>query len=324
MEKERYYVYCDGVLGVKTNRTDFRWIYGSNAPEATAEEFEKCAVRLTVRVRPERMLEHDLRLEKRFQSYLWDGKTLHCRRRLCHVPIGYDITLTGSSAQVELGSNYYRLVRHRVMNLHGAYYLLSELANILLLQQGFLTMHAAAVFYKPQDRGAVYFAPPDTGKTRTALELCRLPGYQLVGEDVIISDGQRLFGCPWTGSCRRGGRKLDSAGSVGRRSRPAVTQIRRVCPVTDMTLLSLGNQAGQPDGQEILRQMCLLNGYLFQYHSSPIVKILAYFDEKYHVLWEKKAEQLLAQMAQRCRCGRVQAQHPADFVRLVRLDGWEE
>lgn len=323
MEKERYFVYCDGILGVKTNRADFRWIYGGEAPAVGAEAFEKCAVKLTVRVRPERELKQHPQWEKRFQAYTWDGKTLYCRRKLCHIRIGYDITITGSSAQVELGSNYYRLVRQRIMNLHGTYYLLSELANILLLQQGFLTMHAAAVFYEPQNRGAVYFSPPDTGKSRTAIELCRLPGYQLVGEDIVISDGQRVFGCPWTSSYRTGTRLMDSAGSVGRGKRPSTVPVRRECLLTDMILLSLGKQP-EGEGQELLEQMCLLNGYLFQYHCSPIVKILAYFDEQYQIRWEEKAEQLLCRMAQNCRCSRVQAQHPADFVQRLRLDGQEE
>ena len=47
MGKDYYYIYCQGILGVKTNLRDFRWIYGSTAPSATREAYERAGSSLT-------------------------------------------------------------------------------------------------------------------------------------------------------------------------------------------------------------------------------------------------------------------------------------
>lgn len=41
-KKEHYFVYSDSFLGVKTNTSKFKWIYGSVAPEKEKSAFEKC------------------------------------------------------------------------------------------------------------------------------------------------------------------------------------------------------------------------------------------------------------------------------------------
>lgn len=322
MTREIYYVYCQGILGVKTNMPGFSWVYGSVAPEAAEQEYAACAVKLEVRIVPERELARDHVCDKQFQAYGWNSENqrLSCRRTLLGtVKLGYDIRLEGNTACALIGENYYKLVKNRTMNLHGMYYLLADLANVMLLKNGYLTLYASAVFCNATKRSVVHFAPPNTGKSLTAASLCATPGYQLVGEDVVITDGSRIYACPWTSSRRKKGWRMDSAGALGRVRERTTAEICHACDLTYMAALALGNLEISESKEEVLGRICTLNGYLFQYYSSPIVKLLAYFSKEYSAAWNVRAEQMLRSMVDRAACATIQCQESTDFAEIIRL-----
>lgn len=320
MKKEYYYIYCQGFLGVKTDLADFKWVYGSAAPEASAEDYEGCLVRFHIHSMPEKQLPEIGSCDRGFQAFAWDegtGKLYYRRTLLSRFEIGYNLSIKGNEVQAEIGTRYLRLVRNRVMNLHGIYYLLSDVANMLLMRNGYLTLYASAVLYAPQNRGLVFFAPPNTGKTVTAVGLCEHLDYHLVGEDVIITDGKKIYACPWTNSYRKQGRSADSAGSFGRQARPQEIQTSAQSDVTDLFVLSLGKKKTGEAKTDVLRKIRILNGYLFHYFSSPIVRVLGYFDSTYAAPWNRYAEELLEQMAEHCSCRELQEAHTLDFRQKV-------
>ena len=173
MEKEFFYVFCSGILGVRTNIEGFSWIYGSAAPCSSLAAYETCAIKFDIRLVPEKELEQSTGENiQHFQAYVWNDRshTLSCRRTLFgKIKLGYDLTIKENTVSAQIGKNYYRFVKHRVMNLHGVYYLLSDLANILLLKNGYLSLYASAVYNRVTERCLVSFAPPNTGKTYTAV-----------------------------------------------------------------------------------------------------------------------------------------------------------
>ena len=329
MSKERYFVYCKDILGVSTDIRNFKWIYGSVAPESTQEDFEKCLVKFYVRVVPEKDLPKIHDFIESFQAYYWneDSQTLSCRRKLLRaVNMGYDVRIDGNSVFATVGANYYRLIKNRVMNLHGMYYLLADLANIMLLKNGYATLYASAVFYEPGNRCVVNLAPPNTGKTLTATSLCALPGFQLVGEDVVITDGNKIFSCPWTSSYRKKGTEADSAGAFGRVKNGPIFEVRQTCEVTDVAVLSIGDPIIHENKDDILNRVCLLNGYLFQYNSSPVIKILACFSKGFRIRWNELAEQLLGNIVSKASCVYVRRKTPDEFSDIIcsRLLGEEK
>lgn len=324
MKSEYYYVYCRGLLGVKTNMREFKWVYGSVAPEATPEEYEACLVKFHVIAEKEKKLGEPVSAEKRFQSYAWDPetRTLFYRRKLLScLHIGYDLRVDGNTVEARIGKSYGKWIRQRIMHMHGAYYLLADVANMLLLKNGYLTLYASAVSSSDGQTGIACFAPANTGKTVTATKLCESSGYRLVGEDVVVTDGKRLFSCPWTSSYRKQSNASDSAGSFGRVRKAGTEEMCETCGLTDLAVLSSGKQGIYREKEEVLRQIRILNGYLFQYYSSPILKVLAYFDPTYDENWNERADQILKEMAGACACYGVQAEHPLEFYGMVHSNG---
>ena len=43
-----YYVFADGLVGLKTNEKHFRWSFGSDAPPASEQDFQRCRCKLPV------------------------------------------------------------------------------------------------------------------------------------------------------------------------------------------------------------------------------------------------------------------------------------
>lgn len=316
---EYQYVYCDDILGVETNIKNFKWVYGSHSEISERDAYEKCAVKFRVVLTKETDLGEADSCDGVFQSYSWNKKanTLFYRRRIFgNLLIGYNITLNDTCATVFVGKNYFKLIRGRIMNLHGIYYLLSDLANILLLKKGYLTLYASAVHFEKQNRGVVCFAPPNTGKTLTSTKLCEMQGNKLLGEDIVLTDSERMFACPYTQSYRKKPSRFDSAGSFGRKRK----ENENCCKsglLTDLVVLSLGRQRFSNDKENLLRKIRILNGYLFQYYSSPIVKVISYFNSNYEEEWNDKANQIIDKAAARSDCLQIQTESPHDFCRLI-------
>lgn len=318
MANTYYGVYCKGILAVKTDYKNFCWVYGTAPLTADEDEYQKCVVKLDVTVIPEKKLKRTKSWDKKFQAYEWnhDEKEVFYWRKIFGFYIGYSICLKGNTICAKIGKNYCRLVKNRTMNLHGIYYLLSDIANIVLLTQGYLTLYASAVDDK-SSCGTVLFAPPNTGKTVTATMLCKNFGYSLVGEDVVITDGNRIYGCPWTNSYRKKKNRFDSAGLFRRGQRPESLNMCDMCDITELVTLSLGTCEVSTRKEELLRQIKILNGYLFGYYNTPIVKILSYFDRIYDIPYGEIAEKMLQDMVEHCHCRCIQASNTMDFYRLI-------
>ena len=321
MKKEYYYVYCQGVLGVKTNLCDFKWIYGSVAPSVSSSEYDKCVVKFNVYVKPEKQLTKSYESDQRFQAYSWDKekKTIVYNRTFFKkFDVGYRFQISDRMVDAEIGTNYFKYVKNRVMNMHGIYYLLSDLANILLLKNGFLTLYASAICMKSLQRCTVNFAPPNTGKTYMASVLCDRYGGILVGEDIVIFDGLKVRPCPWTNSYRNSGKSmLDSSGAMRRGTHTIECVATEAFTVTDVTVLSLGKRGIDTDKIRIMQEIAVLNGYLFHYYSTPIVKILSYFEEEYNRPWDEYAKAFLKSLVENCYCRKIQSEESVDFAEIL-------
>ncbi len=317
-----FYVYCGGILGVKTNYRDFKWIYGSASLFCSEEEYKKCKVKFTVIVEHDKQITPDNAPDGRFQMYLWDKpqKTLFFGRTFFSaIKTAFSVKIDGNNVEARIGKNYLKYIKFKIMHMHAAYYMLSDIACVLLLKNGLLSLYASAVYFEPENRCVVCFAPPNTGKTVTAEKLCKLSGYKPVGEDVVITDGSRVYSCPWTNSFRKSGKSFDGAGAFGRKKTAEHRPTCGDCEVTDIAVLSIGEPAITSDKQETEKKISILNGYLFDYYSSPIIKILAYFDSGFDEPWNNIAGEIIKDMVLRSGCRCIQAKSPQDFSGMIQF-----
>lgn len=315
-----YHIYCKNILGVKTNVSDFRWVYGSAAPCGSFDEYERCIVKIDLCVKPEKKLNLAVDGDGRFQAYTWNErtKTLSCRRSLFRFfKIGFNIRIVGNTVHAEIGQHYYKFVRGRIMNLHGIYYLLSDLANMLLLKNGFLSLYASGVFFSATNKGVVCFAPPNTGKTLSVTNLCSEQTCNLIGEDIVVVNRGQVHSCPWTASYRKNKPSIDSAGSFRRVGKVQINNVCDECKVTNLAVLSLEKERIIYDKEELLRRILILNGYLFNYYSSPVIKILGYFDTSFDIAWNERAKNILERLVSMCEGQIICSPNPLRFGSLI-------
>lgn len=321
MNEVFYYVYCQGLLGVKTNDKNFKWIYGSCAPATSSSEYEGCLIKFDITLKKEKHLNNNAECGKKFQAFEWNpvDKTLCYHRVLpLNFEVGYKLKIVENTVYVDLGERYNKFVKNRVMNLHGAYYLLSDLANIMLLQNGYLTLYASAIYSQRTKKCVLNFAPPSTGKTITAIKLCETAKCSMVGEDILITDGKMVYSCPWTKSYRgKKKRFLDSAGALFRSKIPIKLNFENECTLTDITVLSLGEKIIEENKELVLKHISILNGYLFHYYSSPVVKVLSYFDETYNKQWLEMSDELMSNMVNASECRLIQAKKSEEFADII-------
>jgi len=74
--------------------------------------------------------------------------------------------------------------------------ILSNLATVQLLSNRLAPVHCACVDYN--GTGILIIAPSNTGKTFTTFKLVKEFDFNFVAEDIAISDGKNIFGCPFT------------------------------------------------------------------------------------------------------------------------------
>ena len=81
-------------------------------------------------------------------------------------------------------------------NVHSVGWLLRDLCNVHLLNNGFSLLHGAAL---ASDASCVaLIGLSNTGKTTTVKNLLSEIGARTFGDDLFVTDGKRAFSCPYT------------------------------------------------------------------------------------------------------------------------------
>ena len=295
-----YFVYIKDILGVETNMDSFSWSYGTVAPEASKEAFDRCRIKLSI----ERCADRAVFPES------WDGKqkgfscfaegseknTVYYEKNFVFgKKLRYIISVDGNHVSVRVGKSYLRFIPLRIMNLHAMHYVLSDLVSGLLLMNGIASMYCSAVHFPEHNRCALIFSPPGMGKSVTALLLCRQHGAKFLAEDITVTDGETVWAVPWTSSYRA------DAGQTGSGMKRLRNRIGKLVPIldkrqkisvqallgeeglaenagaTDLVLLEHGASGISKEKGDAQRRLLLLNRYLFNYHKSPCMIALSYF-----------------------------------------------
>lgn len=278
-----YYVASKGILGIKTNIKNFKWCFGSDMPEGTEEEYLDCAVKIHV------VLENfndDEKLKTMGRYHYFNGSPggdeVHYTRKL---PMNQKMrfkaeNLMSDEAKITVNKAYYKLITHRIMNLHSIHYIATDLAALLLLKKGFAPIHCSA--FKKGEETVAIFAPPDTGKTLSAVTACMELGASFIAEDMAITDGKTIFAVPWTNSfchythnSKKDKNRDPKAETAEDKKRQGILS----APVTHVAVLEKGeDETAQLPESIAISKLMNLNRYEFNYLRSPLLTAYEFFN----------------------------------------------
>ena len=286
----KYFTPSRGVLGLATNSGGLRWPFDSTSSPVSASEFEACRVKLTVNIgaRP-RAVPSDLRYHSFTAAS--NGTAVHYGKRLGP---GIDLSMTVDglgSGSVEVSANraFVRLIHHRMMNLHSLPYVLSDIACMELLLEGFAPLHCSAA--ATTDGAHLIYGAPNVGKTYTALRSCEELKLPFMAEDIAITDGRTIHAVPWTSTFRYY-RAYDRRTALGRWLRKAIpaldavpwgdrdsikdvlpgVTIRHSAPISRIIILARGpDRSREISPDQAFHLLSNLNRFEFKYPSSPLL-----------------------------------------------------
>lgn len=101
----------------------------------------------------------------------------------------------GEKVTIRVNKEYHNLIPTHIGNLAPPGDLLTDISRIMLLEQGLVPLHCSS--FIDDDTGYVIFGPSGAGKT-SVVQTSIKTGGKLLSEDIAISDGTMVFGCPYT------------------------------------------------------------------------------------------------------------------------------
>lgn len=291
-----YYIAAKNILAVKTNIRNFSWSFGSEMPEGTAEEYESCAVKMHI------VLEdfNDDELLKEMGRYHYfngspGGDALYYTRRLPLKFLKQKLRmkaegLLSDEPKITVNRAYYKLITHRIMNLHSLHYIATDLAALLLLRKGYAPIHCSA--FKADDATVAIFAPPDTGKTLSTMTACGDFGAGFIAEDLAITDGKHIFSVPWTNSFDHYAKNKQAsqsstkskAGKIQKAAAPETSGVKAKAildaeVVTHVAILEKGqDEVISEPNKAAVNKLMNLNRYEFNFLRAPLLIAYEFFN----------------------------------------------
>lgn len=298
-----YFVYIKDILGIETNLSSFGWIYGRVAPETDRSEFERCKIRINLNVgKTDDVFDKSLEIDKLdkynyFYAVKGEKKIYYERNIFFNLKLRYSIEIHDNSINIIANKNYYKFIKYKFMNLHSLDYILSDIATSMLLLNGYATLHCSSV--KIGEKTMVFFAPPGTGKTITVINLCRNNNAKFISEDIAITDGNDIYSIPWTSTF--GFYNHDKESKVDRlvdslkktipllqlmkikkeksyKSYLENIQSEEISNITEIILLGRGKADVIKTKEGMFESIINLNKYEFNYHRSPSLLVMNYFN----------------------------------------------
>lgn len=343
-----HFVFSDGILGVGTDIRRFRWPFGESAPPAAPQEYARCRVGIEVLRASSRYMRDRLAFATRsnacgrynhFFAFPRGDELIYSRKlapgvRLflrCH-------GVRSGRPAIQVNPGYLRLVGYRFMNLHSVSYVAADLAAVLLLRAGLAPLHCSAVYLR--GRTLTIFAPANTGKTLSALTLCKHLGAELLSEDLSITDGRRIYAVPWTNTSRYypqlRGRRLPAFAAALRAALPLLDLLpgRRVSAarlfrlplgptglaVSHVIVLESGAPCTAPlAASETASKLLNLSRAEFNYARGPLNNAYEYFhpDLDIEACTDTERRILYELCANATSCIVVRSRRPDSFARMI-------
>lgn len=336
-----YYEYIEHILGIQTCIKSFSWLYGKAAPPTSQEKYDACKIKLEIVVKPTKaILKEDMRAYDQYSYYYGkhnEKKIYYERKLIGPLKLAYSIAIRENTIKVEVNKNYLRYVKYRFMNLHSMACILSDLVSAMLLFEGYCTMHCAAV--NKEEKTVVIFGPPHIGKTITTIQLCEEES-NYIAEDITVTDGTAIYAVPWTSTFRcyhhKKEKHLDRIMDALIRHVPILelvmskrkdvitkyVDVKKIITqgnVTDIILLGRGENSIERLGEEAIEYLINLNQYTLNYHQSPSLLVMQYFNLDFSIdeLYRKERK-IIHKMISHTQVWKVCANDALAYAKIVK------
>lgn len=117
------------------------------------------------------------------------------------IPIAGKIIYNPKNKCLILKSNKYwhNLIKFTIWDLEPPTKYLNDFMYYMLLNHGYLTLHASAIVDDNGD-ATILMGKPNTGKSISTYHLVRDKGYKLLGDDIIVIDTNKkmVYSCPYS------------------------------------------------------------------------------------------------------------------------------
>jgi hypothetical protein len=117
-----------------------------------------------------------------------------------HLGLGLKLILLlrydAKRVEVFVNPFYHKFIRNRIEDINPPGGHLTDVLRLKLIENGFIPLHSSA-FSHGNEEGVIIFAPSGTGKTTCVLHAVAR-GCRLISEDISVTDGSQVYGCPLT------------------------------------------------------------------------------------------------------------------------------
>lgn len=300
-----YFVYVKDLIGVETNVDSFCWNLGSFAPNTTQQEYANCLIKIKINVCSDTDVLTEIKesnLNRRFRHFYVNDSKIAFIQKLKFITLGYRMSIDGNSIDIMIGKNYMHYVKYKIMNVHPIGYVLYDAVSCLLLKNGLTILYGSAV-ETGDGEATVFMGAPGVGKTSMAINLCKEKQVKMLSEDLVVTDGQRVWGVPYTSTYRGNCNKNEVLFSEGCAS------------VKSLVILEQCDSNAITSSEMLLKKVYLLNRYGVQYYSSPTMMAYEYFQTEFSLdSFFKIEKDILEEIVNRNNCYVLHSRKPSLFM----------
>lgn len=242
-----------------------------------------------------------------------------------------------TSPKIFVNPIYYQWLRFQIEGVYPPGSHLTNITTVKLIEHGYVPLHCSAISYDSE--GILIFAPPDTGKTITAFSSLDY-GFKFLSEDIAITDGRYIYGCPFTATYRDFANNswisqirhslCSQVPIMGYFIKPTLAKsifeligekkIDKTARIKTIYILDRGKQSlEEMSNKETMRRILILNRYGFDYFKNPLLLAYSNFNEDLDLnrLMEKE-KQVISKIVSNSTNYLVKSGEHLEYIDLIR------
>jgi len=189
------------LINIETNKDiSHGYLYGSVGVNDEEYIFNNLSseLNLTISECDDEEIKITKELSNKERYHYEDGYFVYSRKLPIYGDIRFSVEKNDLGLIIKYGKNYRRYSEIMLFQHDLPERIASIFSYWSLIERNLLSLHCSAA--NINDRTVLIFAPPDTGKTQTVMNLVTKSGWKFISDDIAITDGVNLYSVPYTRS----------------------------------------------------------------------------------------------------------------------------